>query len=116
MESHWNLFLAYLLADKTQAADQELSVAKEVGERTGNPVLFDRVINAYSQTANWSRVIEILEEEIKNKPTDALLYAKLAVAYQQIGDKNKAKEAVLKAVELDPKLQAEAEIFLETLK
>jgi len=45
-----------------------------------------------------------------------LLYAKLAVAYQQIGDNNKAKTAVLKAVELDPNLQAEAEIFLQTLK
>ena len=116
MESHWNLFLAYILAGRNDEADQELTVAKAVGEATGNPVIFDRVINAYSQTGNWSRVVELLAEEITNKPTEALLYAKLAVAYQQIGDNNKAKTAVLKAVELDPNLQAEAEIFLQTLK
>ncbi len=116
MESHWNLFLAYLLADKIKEADQELSVAKEVGEKTANPILFDRVINAYSQTGHWNRVVEILEAEIINKPTDALLYAKLAVAYQQIGDKTKAKESVLKAIELDSNLREEAEMFLQTLK
>ena len=116
MESHWNLFLAYILAGRNDEADKEFTVAKAVGEATGNPVIFDRVINAYSQTGNWSRVVELLAEEITNKPTEALLYAKLAVAYQQIGDNNKAKTAVLKAVELDPNLQAEAEIFLQTLK
>ena len=116
MESHWNLFLAYLVAKKDQEAEQELKITKELGEKIKNPVLIDKLINAYSQTGNWHKVVEVLEQEIKNKPTDALLYAKLAVAYQQIGDKNKAQTAVLRAVELDPNLQAEAEIFLETLK
>src|SRR3989338_2981674 len=80
MESHWNLFLAYLVAKKDQEAEQELKITKELGEKIKNPVLIDKLINAYSQTGNWHKVVEVLEQEIKNKPTDALLYAKLAVA------------------------------------
>jgi O-antigen ligase/tetratricopeptide (TPR) repeat protein len=115
MESHWNLFLAYVLADRDREADAELQAAKEVGQSIGNPVTLDRIISVYAQTNNWSKIIEVLESEIKNNPADANLYVKLAVAYQKLGDKNQARQAVQKAVELDPGLKAEAEMFLQLL-
>jgi len=116
MESHWNLFLAYIVADREKEADQELILAKELGDKIGNPISIDKLINVYSQFNKWQKVIEVLAGEIKIKPDDALLHAKLAVAYKEIGDKVKAKSEVLKAVELDSSLKAEAELFLKLLE
>lgn len=42
-------------------------------------------------------------------------YARLAAVYKELGEFEKARAAVQKAVELDSSLSAEAQNFLETL-
>ena len=115
MESHWNLFLAYVLSGQDKAADTELALAKDVGEKTGNPVIFDRLLNVYIQLKNWPKVIALLEQEIAKTPDNSVLHVKLAVAYKEVGDKAKARLEAQKAMELDPNLKAEAEMFLKLL-
>jgi len=53
---------------------------------------------------------------IKLDSTNLDLYAKLAVAYKETGEFLKARQAVAKAVELDPGFAEEAELFLQLLE
>lgn len=116
MESHWNLFLAYILADQDQKAEEELIVTKDVGEKTGNPVTFDRLLNVYIQLKKWPKAIDLLQREVVKTTDNPLLHVKLAVAYKEVGDKAKARLEVQKAVELDPSLKSEGDIFLKLLE
>ena len=59
--------------------------------------------------------METLEKLVEIQPS-AGNYAKLAAIYKEVGLIEKAREAVEKAVELDPSLAEEAEKFLEMLK
>jgi O-antigen ligase/Tfp pilus assembly protein PilF len=74
-----------------------------------------RLINIYEKAGNIPKVIEYYLLAIQEQPANPQFYASLAAAYAKSGDYNKAKEAALKAVEIDPKFKEEAEKFINSL-
>ncbi len=112
----YRLAIAYFAAGFESEGFRELDKARLLGmeEIGAQPILV--LISVNASRGNWHKVAELYEEAIKLEPQNAKLYAQMAVAYATIGNKQKAKEAVLKAVKLDPKLKAEGELFLNQLK
>ena len=47
---------------------------------------------------------------------DSTAWARLAAIYKELGEYEKAEQALRKAVELDPRLQADAAKFLEMIR
>lgn len=72
------------------------------------------VVDQYDELINIYENQVILESDITIIPS-ADFCAKIAVIYAERGEKEKAKEAALRAVSLDPGFQQEAEIFIELL-
>lgn len=115
MESHWNLMTAYILAGQDDKVKEEQKFMLNNGNDFYNDATsLERLYNIYLVIKNINKAVEILEYMVKLKPT-ATNYARLAAAYNQIGESTKARAAVQKAVELDPSLAGEAEKFLEML-
>jgi O-antigen ligase/tetratricopeptide (TPR) repeat protein len=75
---------------------------------------FTKIANIAALKNRFAEAAEYFQEAIKIKPT-AQLYATLAANYQQAGDKIKARDAALKAAELDPSFAPEAEQFIKQL-
>jgi len=61
------------------------------------------------------KVVSLYQDWVALPLSGAQPYAGLAAIYAQIGDKQKAKEAALKAAQIDPSYQAEAETFIKGL-
>ncbi|MDO8669423.1 MAG: O-antigen ligase family protein [Candidatus Buchananbacteria bacterium] len=115
MESHWNLFSAYISADRNEEADKELAIAREIGDKIGNPVILDKLMNVYIQFSKWPKLIDLLKQEIIKNPNDVGWHVKLAVAYKENGQKDQARLEAQKALELDPSLKEEVDMFLKLL-
>ncbi len=116
LESHWNLMTAYILAGRNDKVKEEEKFMLSRGYDFNNNVKgLNRLYNVYLAIGRTKKVVEILERIVKLKPS-GINYARLAAAYKKTGDYLKAKEAVKKAVELDPSLAGEAKKFLQTMK
>jgi len=74
-----------------------------------------RMVNIYEKVGNYPKVVEFYEMAVTEQPQNPQLYASLAAAYARVGDYDKAKQAALKAAEIDPKFQEEAEKFIDSL-
>ena len=76
---------------------------------------FERMIAAYSQIGDFQDIKSLIEEAIQREPVNALLYGRYAAILATVGDIKGAREAAIKAGELDPKLQPQVEQFLKEL-
>jgi O-antigen ligase/predicted Zn-dependent protease len=74
-----------------------------------------RMINIYEKVGNYPKIVELYELAVGEQPQNPQLYASLAAAYARVGDYDKAKQAALKAAEIDPKFKEEAEKFINSL-
>lgn len=54
---------------------------------------------------NWGQAQSMLQEVIKEKPKSAVAWFLIAQVYEQQGNKNAARQALLKAKELDPSIR-----------
>lgn len=111
---HWNYGIMAIALDQKTLGEAEVKKAIELGHSFG-PADIQRLINVYTRTNDWPKIIFLYEEWIKQTPNDAAPYAGLAAAYAQAGDKQKAKENALKAAEIDSSFRAEAEQFIKNL-
>ena len=115
MESRWNLMAAYAVAGRDTEAGAQYDFMAKNGYNFSSPENLERLYRVYMVAGKKEAVAAVLEKLTFLQPT-ADNYAKLATIYREIGQKEKARQAVKKAVELNPALQAEAEKFLQLLE
>jgi len=73
-----------------------------------------QLINAHLTAQNYPELIKVYEQLVQLRP-QAQHYASLATAYKEVGEFEKARDTALKVQELDPTLQAEVELFINSL-
>ena len=73
-------------------------------------------INEYINKEDWERVIKLYEALTRAESKNPEVWTKAAALYKQQGLLEKAKNAALKAIELDPKIRDNAERFIEGLR
>jgi len=115
-ESHWNLAAAYIIAGQDKLAEEEFAQMIENGFNFYSMENLRKLVRPYLIRRDFNKIAFLYEEMIKLEPNSADHYARLAAAYKEIGQIEKAKAAVLKAVELNPDFRPEAEKFLELLE
>lgn len=116
IEAHWNLAAAYIITGQDELAKQEFNQMAQFGFKYYSMENLQKLVTPYLIRSDYKNIALLYEEMVKLEPNNALLYTKLAGAYKESGQKTKAKEAALKALELDPSLVQEVEAFLETLE
>ena len=114
VESHWNLMAAYIIAKQNKLAEEEYNYLVSRNYNFNNADTLNRLINTYLMGNDKEKIAAILEKLVIIEPTGSN-YARLAAAYRDLGKKDLARQAVKKAVELEPSLQTEAQKFLELL-
>ncbi|RLG23353.1 hypothetical protein DRN85_09500 [Methanosarcinales archaeon] len=94
------------------------AMIKEAEKRGYKKNLSDinRLIERYIDLKDYPKLIELYKEAIELQPNNAQFYARLATAYKENGEIEKAIETAKKVGELDPKLKAEAEAWINMLK
>lgn len=111
---------AYLGAAKIESGDLSGVEDLEKAINNKNPyrpreVDFQRLINAYLKTNNFTRIAWIYEQMILTNPNEPQLYASLAAAYANIGRVNDAVNMTRKAVQIDQSFESDARVFLKML-
>jgi O-antigen ligase/Flp pilus assembly protein TadD len=115
-ESHWNLAAAYIISGQEELAEKEFAEMEKMGFNYHSMDNLRRLVRPYLIIRDFHKIVFLYQEMIKLEPNNAGLYARLAASYREIGAIEKAKEAVQKAVELDPSFAQEAETFLKILE
>ncbi len=116
MESYWNLATAYIITRQNELTEEVFSQMAERGFNYYSTNSLQRLTKIYSAIKDFQKLTLLYQEMIKLEPNNPDLYARLAAAYKGIGQIAKAKEAVQKAVELNPGFKEEAEAFLNSLE
>ncbi len=116
IESHWNLAAAYIIAGQDDLAEEEFDKIIERGFNYYSMENLQKLVRPYLIRKDFTKIAFLYEEMIKLQPNNPNLYARLAAAYKEIGQIEKAKAAVQKAVELSPDFSPEAEKFLKSLE
>lgn len=115
--SQWYLALAFKAAGKNQAAKEKLIEAEKKGYNwEKNLTDFKKVIELYLALKDNQMLISLYQKAIEIWPRDPQLWAGLAATYARLGEKEKAKEAAAKVVEIEPNLLPQTERFLKSLE
>ncbi|MDD2753553.1 MAG: O-antigen ligase family protein [Candidatus Portnoybacteria bacterium] len=112
--SHWNYGVIAIGVGQKDLGEAEIKKAKELGRAYGLTEI-KQLISAYKRTSDWPRIIALHQEWIKLASGDAAPYASLAAVYAQMGDKQKAKELALQAIQINPSYQSQSEQFIKGL-
>lgn len=115
---HCQLGRALMYFQETEEAYKTFdSCIDEGGANNLSPANFvKQLINHYSEANDQKRMISLfmaLTNNLEKKNIEN--YVKLAMLYAQTGDKEKARETVEKAVEIDPSIRQYADEFLAGL-
>lgn len=114
-DSHYHLGNALLLAGEEAEGLEKIKEAERLGyPEVGAKPLLILITKAIDQN-DWPRVIALYSRATIIEPTNGALFAQLAAVYKKVGDIKKARQAVEKAVQLNPDLKSEAERFIKTL-
>lgn len=113
LEPRFHLFAAYVTIDDLEKAKKEFDIFKKF--RTFTPEFYIRGAKIYALKKYYAPAIELMLEAINSGQEPASLYAQLADLYLQAGEKNKAREAAMKAIELDPSFAEQGKEFLKNL-
>lgn len=113
--SHWRLGVALLADGKKEEAYQSFKNSMNRG-------FFDTTEGETQQAAalcvqfkDYACAVEIYKILSDWNPGNADIMAQLAAAYAMAGRYEDARNAVIKAVELDPSLEGEAKVFLKQI-
>jgi len=112
-EAYAGLGLYYLNEGRWEEALKNLSKARELGYK--NPVVSVNLSYAFISLKDWARAEEEAREAIKEQPDLALAYNNLAIALAQQNKLEEARQALEKALELDP-LDRDSALNLATVE
>ncbi|MBI4117210.1 MAG: O-antigen ligase family protein [Parcubacteria group bacterium] len=112
--SHWYLGI-------TTAQAGQFQKGAEIIEKSGygyksNEVDALRMLDIYARLNDFPKIAEVYEALIKLNPKDPQYHASLAVAYKQIGEKEKAIKEAEAAAKIDPSFAKEAQDFINSLR
>ena len=109
-EVHWFYGLVLVETGDIVHGLEELEKGSGFGFRhTGN---IEFMIDLYAEQKAYEKIIPLYKNLIAADMNNGLLYARLAATYATLGDTDSMIESINKAVEKDPSLRAEAELFL----
>ena len=113
-ESYFDLALVYFSVGDKQNGE---NIMAQINQKFGSldPDQYQKLSAVFVNQKNYDQAIVYLLKAIQYAPTNADYYASLAGLYKEVGQKDKAKEAALKAGELNPSLQSGVDEFLKTL-
>ncbi len=114
-QSHWRLAIALLKDGKKEDARASFEESLRLGFVDSMINEIRMAVGLCAEFKDYACAVDIYEKFIDKSPASADLYAQLAAAYAASGRYEEAKGAVIKAVELDPSLEAEAAIFLKQI-
>lgn len=115
-QSYWRLAVALLADGKKEEAYNAFKDAMKRGFFDMIDIEQKQAIALCVQFKDYNCAAQAYEILIERSPQNADLYAQLAAAYAAAGKYEDAKRAVIRAVELDPSLEAEAKTFLKNLE
>lgn len=112
---HWRLGLGLIGMDNNRAIAESIK-AVELGYAPQSFEEINAFASIFAEDEKWSELVAWYELLIKSEVASADIYAQLALAYAQTGNKEMAIYSALKAVELDPSFEPEADAFIKSLK
>lgn len=108
-EVHLELGTVLRKLGDTAAAERELQLYREASQQNGNTTVAEsKAISAQQQldSGNPQKAAELYREALESAPSDALLNYKLSVALDKLGDTTGERDALEKAVQIDPDMAA----------
>jgi len=112
--SHWNYGIIAIGVGQKDLGENEIKIAVSI-DHPFKLADIKQLINAYTRTNDWPKIISLYQEWIKQTPNDAAAYAGLASVYAQTGEKQKAKDMALQAAVADSSYKDQAEQFVKEL-
>jgi putative inorganic carbon (HCO3(-)) transporter len=106
-----NLAIVAILSGKTDYAEK--LIFDHYGERI---VPNKQLVNAYAKVGNFERVKEIWQKFIEEEPGNSQYYVSLAATFVQLEERNKAIEALEKAIELNPQFKEQGEYYIKEIR
>jgi O-antigen ligase len=112
--THWFLGLSLIAAGQKDEGILELEKGADFGLNNQQNILY--MVDLYNEKKEYNKIVELYKRLLQMEPKQAAdWWARLAATYAAIGDKAMTEEAVTRAVELNPALEAEARAFLQEL-
>lgn len=111
--AHWVLGLALASQNYTEEGLTELETALTSGYNWDNPADINNLTTIYTFMNQNERLARFYEHVIEKHPANAHYRVTLAAAYAKIGSTDKAKEHILKAVQLDRRYEDHATQFIQ---
>ncbi|XOB41504.1 MAG: O-antigen ligase family protein [Candidatus Nealsonbacteria bacterium] len=118
-ECYWLMALIQAYLENSEEFNYFIALAQEKDYNTESKEALSQLLNMYMRIKNYQGLAETYPRLISitsDKTKKAQLYASLAVIYKELGDKGKAREVALKALELDPKAKPVVDEFLRSLE
>lgn len=108
------LFLghAYLLEGDYNLAVKEYDLARERGyEFWSNETDRRRYLAASEAIGNYENILELSQEYISQNGPNAAIFLDIAIAYKELGEEEKARNAFIEAVKLDERYKEYSDFF-----
>jgi O-antigen ligase/Flp pilus assembly protein TadD len=112
-ESHWRLGMALLSAGNHKEAYDEVKRAIDRHFSGQEPQECKKAAALCVEYKDYDCAVREYQTASGLSPDDADIWTQLAILYVMSGKNDLAKEAVLRAVQINPSLQAEADSFLQ---
>lgn len=114
--AHWNMALVHYRRQKFDLAEKEAETAVSLGySYAGNLTNYNFLASIHFNLKDYSRAIDYFMEAFESFPENPQLIADIAVTYYRIGDKARAREWILKIVEISPASIDEVNKFLKEI-
>lgn len=115
-QSHWYLATMYEINGKYELSLSEANEAEKSGYNwKGNVNNLKQMAEVYRSLGDIANLASICELGVEMAPEDDHLWANLADAYAALGEREKAKMAAEKVLELKPELAPKIKEFLKEL-
>ena len=100
--------LAYIYAEQERNLDMALQLATQAKQRLPEDASVDDTIGwIYYKKNQPQQALRHLQDSVRRRPDNAETLFHLGLTYAKLGDKPKAKEALERALKLDPKVGGE---------
>jgi tetratricopeptide (TPR) repeat protein len=114
--SYWYFGITYKLKGRYQEAAEKIRQAEERGfDYRKNAYNLREAIGVYEALGDYEALVYLYESAVELQPKDANSWFNLADNYRRTGQTEKAREAALKAKDLDPNLAGKVNKLLEKL-
>jgi len=114
--SHWYLGSAYKIIGNYELAFAEYKEAEKFGYNFKNNLSdLKKVIEVYQVFEDHAGLVPLYESAVELEPKDVMLWSNLADVYAAIGEREKAKMAAEKVLELSPDKAEQIQEFLRDL-